>query len=388
MRKIAAIINSGAGSFPDETLLDRVRAAFGRRGVDARVLLARGNSLRSLARSLREEGFDVIAAGGGDGTVSSVASELVGSHASLGVLPLGTLNHFARDLGVPLDLESAVSLVCSGASKAVDVGWLNEHTFINNSSLGLYPDQVRMRLRWRKRIGKWLALVLASIAVLSRFRYLRVTAEFNGKRITRRCPMVLISNNEYKFEPGNLTGRERLDKGVMGIYLLRDEGRTGLLRIALHSLVFNLERAISFECDRAKEAVITTRRRRIRVALDGELYKLTTPLVYRSIPGGLRVIAPTEQAGVWRGMKRILHFSDIHFGGAHAPGRAEAILAEVDRSRPDVVAVSGDLTQRARTFQFRQAREFLDRISAPLVVVPGNHDVPLWHVVQQVLLAA
>ncbi|HJQ71692.1 MAG TPA: metallophosphoesterase [Blastocatellia bacterium] len=84
-------------------------------------------------------------------------------------------------------------------------------------------------------------------------------------------------------------------------------------------------------------------------------------------------------------MKKILHFSDIHFGGAHAPGRAEAILAEVDRSRPDVVTVSGDLTQRARSFQFRQAREFLDRISAPIVVVPGNHDVPLWHVFDRFL---
>lgn len=82
-------------------------------------------------------------------------------------------------------------------------------------------------------------------------------------------------------------------------------------------------------------------------------------------------------------MKKILHFSDIHFGGVHAPGRAEAILAEIDRARPDVVAVSGDLTQRARSYQFRQAREFLDRINAPLVVVPGNHDVPLWHVVNR-----
>lgn len=81
--------------------------------------------------------------------------------------------------------------------------------------------------------------------------------------------------------------------------------------------------------------------------------------------------------------KTILHFSDIHFGGAHAPDRAEELLAEIDRLRPDVVAVSGDLTQRARTVQFREARNFLDRIGAPLVVVPGNHDVPLWSVVDR-----
>jgi diacylglycerol kinase family enzyme len=296
MRKIVAIINTGAGSFPDEALVSRVQEAFGRQGVDARVLAVRGKFLQSTARSLRDEGFEVIAAGGGDGTVSTVASELVGSDTMLGVLPLGTLNHFARDLGVPLDLDGAVELICSGAPSIVDVGAVNGHTFINNSSLGLYPDQVRLRQRWRKRIGKWPALVLASLAVLARFPSLRITAEFNGKRISRRCPMILISNNEYKFEPGKLTERARLDEGLLGVYLLNDVSRTGLLRIVLHSLVFNLEDETSFESDKAAEAITTTRRRRIRVALDGEVYKLAPPLVYRSIPGGLKVIAPKTTA--------------------------------------------------------------------------------------------
>jgi 3',5'-cyclic AMP phosphodiesterase CpdA len=79
-------------------------------------------------------------------------------------------------------------------------------------------------------------------------------------------------------------------------------------------------------------------------------------------------------------VKTILHFSDIHFGGPQAPNWAEAILAQIDAIKPTVVAVSGDLTQRARQSQFRQARAFLDRINAPLIVVPGNHDVPLWNV--------
>lgn len=296
MRKIAVIINTGAGSFPDEALVNRVQEAFGRQDVDARVLAVKGNALRSTAQSLRDEGFELIVAGGGDGTLSTVAAELLGADAALGVLPLGTLNHFAKDLGVPLDLDSAVELICTGAPAAVDVGWVNDHTFINNSSLGLYPDQVRLRQRWRKRIGKWLALVLASIAVLARFSNLRITAEFNGKRISRRCPLVLISNDEYKFEPGKLTRRERLDEGLLGVYLLNDVSRTGLLRMALHSLVFKLEDETSFESDKAAETIITTRRRRIRVALDGEVYKLIPPLVYRSIPGSLKVIAPAKAA--------------------------------------------------------------------------------------------
>ncbi len=295
MRKIAAVINKSAGSVRNETLLNQVRAAFERQGVDARILTANGKTVQNTARSLREEGFEVIVAGGGDGTVSTVASELVGSDAALGVLPLGTLNHFAHDLGVPLDIDDAVALVCSGTVTTVDVGSVNGHTFINNSSLGLYPDQVMLRQRWRKRIGKWLALVVASFAVLVRFPSLRITAEFNGKRISRRCPLVLISNNEYMFEPGKLTSRKRLDEGLLGVYLLNDVSRGGLLRITLHSLVYKLEDETNFESHKAAEAVIKVRRRRVRVALDGEVYKLAPPLVYRSIPGGLKVIAPTKE---------------------------------------------------------------------------------------------
>ena len=225
--------------------------------------------------------------------MSTVAAELVGAEAVLGIIPLGTLNHFAQDLGMPLDLDSAVELICSGTPLKVDVGTVNSHTFINNSSLGLYPDQVRLRQRWRKRIGKWLALVLASLAVLVRFPSLRITANLNGRRISRRCPLVLVSNNEYRFEPGKLTRRERLDEGLLGVSLLNDVSRAGLLRIALHSLVNLLEDETSFESHKAAEAIITMRKRRIRVALDGEVYKLIPPLVYRSIPGGLKVIAPT-----------------------------------------------------------------------------------------------
>jgi diacylglycerol kinase family enzyme len=294
-RKVAAIINTGAGSVPDETFCSLIAQAFERNGADVRVLSVKGKKLRETARALREEGYDIIAAGGGDGTVSAVAGELVGHPAALGVLPLGTLNHFARDLGFPMDLEDAVRLICSGEPTSVDVGTVNGHTFINNSSLGLYPDQVRVRQVWRARVGKWLALVIASIIVLVRFRYLRITAEFNGKRIRRRCPMVLISNNLYKFEPASLTRRERLDAGMLGLYLLREQGRTGLFQIALHSLVFNVEEARSFERNSAAAITITTRRRRVRVALDGEVYRLSSPLHYMILPGSLRAIAPPRQ---------------------------------------------------------------------------------------------
>jgi diacylglycerol kinase family enzyme len=286
------IINVSAGSSAGRELSDKVRELFELHGCRPRVELADGRLLVQVARAMRDEEYDVIVAGGGDGTVSAVASQIVGSRAALGVLPLGTLNHFARDAGIPLDLGQAVEAICAGEVKEVDVASVNEKVFINNSSLGLYPDQARLRQVWRARVGRWLAMIMASFIVLVRFPFVRVVAEFNGRRISRRSPMMMVSNNEYRLEPGSLTERQRLDGGALGIYLLREEGRAGLLKIALHSLVFKMEEATSFESYSASEVVVSTRRHRVRVALDGEVYRLTTPLRYRMLAGSLRVMVP------------------------------------------------------------------------------------------------
>jgi YegS/Rv2252/BmrU family lipid kinase len=294
MRKIGVIINATAGSMTGREFASRILEAFAQRGERARVEVANGKEVCAIAQAMRDEHCDLIVAAGGDGTVSAVASQIIACDTTLGVLPLGTLNHFARDLGIPLSLEEAVAVICEGEATAVDVGSVNEKFFINNSSLGLYADQARLRQVWRKRIGRWLALIMASIVILSRFRSARVTVNLNGKVVSRRCPLVLVSNNEYKLEPGNLSERKRMDGGQLGLYLLRDEGRAGLLRIALRSLMFRIEEAQSFESDAAVEITISTRQKRIRVALDGEAFKLDAPLRYRSMPGGLHVMTPKK----------------------------------------------------------------------------------------------
>jgi len=292
-RKIAVIINAAAGSVRGQDLCQTVTTAFERQGVQVQAIMASGDTQRRAARAFREQGFSVIVAGGGDGTVSAIAAELVGQEAALGVLPLGTLNHFAGDLGIPMQLEDAVTLLCTGEPRAVDVGVVNGLIFLNNSSLGLYADQVRIRQRWQPKIGKWSAIIFASLLMLVRFPYLFITAEFNGARIRRRCPMLVVSNNEYILTPGNLTQRERLDRGILGLYLLQDVGRAGVLRLMLHSVRYNLEEAASVESHRATEITITPRRRRMKLALDGEIYRLAPPLRYRIMPGSLRVIAPS-----------------------------------------------------------------------------------------------
>ncbi|HVF90298.1 MAG TPA: diacylglycerol kinase family protein [Blastocatellia bacterium] len=292
MLNIGVILNSKAGSEIDPGVGETLAEAFARHGARAEVRFVEGARIRETAREMRDAGIEVIVAGGGDGTVSAVASQLVGYDTRFGVLPFGTLNHFARDLGLPLELDLAIETICSGDSRQVDVGMVNELTFINNSSLGLYPDQVRAREKWRPRVGKWPALIIASLIVLARFPFLRITADFDGKRIKRRCTLIVIGNNEYKLEPRDFIQRERLDGGQLGVYFLKDEGRAGLIRLALHSLVYRLDEASNFESHSAREIFLKTRRRSIRVALDGEVYKLKTPLRYRSVPGGLSVMVP------------------------------------------------------------------------------------------------
>lgn len=83
-------------------------------------------------------------------------------------------------------------------------------------------------------------------------------------------------------------------------------------------------------------------------------------------------------------MRRVLHISDLHFGAADL-AKAEALIRIADILRPDLVVVSGDLTQRARSSQFKLARAFLDRMPKPQLVVPGNHDVPLYNVFDRFL---
>src|ERR1044072_1737718 len=134
--KIGIIINETAGSAKGQELANQINAIFERNGMQARIEVANGKQVPAIARTMRDERYDVIVAAGGDGTVSSVAAQIVGCDVALGVLPLGTLNHFARDLGISLNLEEAAGAICSGGVKTVDVASVNEKIFINNSSLG------------------------------------------------------------------------------------------------------------------------------------------------------------------------------------------------------------------------------------------------------------
>ena len=188
-------------------------------GFEARVTLASsGDELTAAARAALKDGLQTVVAGGGDGTINAVASVLADTGIAFGVLPLGTLNHFAKDVGIPLQLDEAIANIATGARKKIDVGEVNDRIFLNNSSLGLYPDIVRDREKQQSRLGrgKWLAALWATIGALRRYPFLSVRLSLDdGSDHARRTPFVFIGNNLYTMQGFSVGARAALDGGKL-----------------------------------------------------------------------------------------------------------------------------------------------------------------------------
>ena len=291
----AVILNASSGGGCNAEFSDSLAAKFQSRGLGVRVTLATsGQELIEAARRAVREGVKVIVAGGGDGTLNAVASTLSGTDVTFGILPMGTLNHFAKDLGIPLDLDEAIAVIAQGHSIRVDTGEINGRMFLNNSSLGLYPDTVRSRERQQRQLGrgKWLAFFWAAVAALRRYPFLDLTIDVDEQAHQRRTPFVFIGNNRYVMEGFNIGARERLDEGTLSLYVVQRTGRLGLLALALRALFGRLRQARDFDMLCAKKIVIATRHKQIRVSTDGEVNRLDSPLHYSSCSAALKVIVP------------------------------------------------------------------------------------------------
>ena len=296
LSRISVIINGNAGSGHDNAAADSLRASFAAAGLDAEITLAQGgDDMVDAARAALERGAPMVVAGGGDGTINAVASVLVDSGVPFGVLPLGTLNHFAKDLGIPLVLDEAVRCLASARARRVDVGEVNGRIFLNNSSLGLYPDIVHDREKQQRRLGrgKWLAAIWATLSALRRYPTLSVRLLVGGERLARLTPFVFIGNNEYRMDGLAIGERTCLDCGTLSLYVAQRPGRLGLLRCAFRALCGKLAQERDFDVLLATEMEIATHHRHLRVATDGEVNVMKTPLRYRVRPGALMVIVPT-----------------------------------------------------------------------------------------------
>lgn len=295
--KIEVIINAGSGSVEQEETKRLLAKLFAENGVEANIHLATdGEDIIELARKASKGDAEIIVAGGGDGTVSAVAGEVLKNKKTLGVLPLGTLNNFSKDLQIPQDLAEAVRVIAENQTKQIDVGEVNERIFVNNSSIGLYPNIVRRREKQQERLGygKWRAALWAALKMLRRSPFFAVRLETEEDSRVVRTPFVFVGNNDYDMDFFNIGRRECLDNGKLSVYFLHRSGRKGLLLLVVRTIFGRLKQTSDFEEINTGEITIETRKKRILVAFDGEVEKLETPLIYKIHAKALRVVVPRE----------------------------------------------------------------------------------------------
>lgn len=298
---IPVIVNSAARSGQSRAQIEALPTQFEQAGWRIHLINVQGgNGSESEIDAALARRPSVVVAGGGDGTLSAIAARLVDTGIPLGVLPLGTLNHFAKDLNIPLDVEDALRVIIAGHVAAVDVGEVNGHIFLNNSGLGLYPDIVRHRDRQQRTLGrsKWHALAWASWSLLRRYPFVQVRLTIDGRVREWRTPFVFVGNNEYRMDGLRIGERSRLDAGNLCLYVAQQPGRWGLLRLALRALVGRLRQARDFDALSATELIIETRQPRLHVSADGEVWSMRAPLRYAVRPGALRVIVPAPVSAV------------------------------------------------------------------------------------------
>jgi diacylglycerol kinase family enzyme len=238
---------------------------------------------------------DVVVAGGGDGTIATVAGALLDSPKLLGVLPLGTFNYFAQRIGVPLELDGAIDLLAAGIPQTMSVGEVNGRVFLNNSSIGLYPAMLKQRESTYRRVGRSQAAAYLSVAfVLMQppgFLDLQVSAD--GLPLVRQTPLLFIGINPHQMATFGIPGYECLGDGRLAAYITRPIRAGQMWRLALRGFFRGLYGAPELEVVCARELAVTLRRKRVRVALDGEIVRLRGPLRYRLRQNALTVLTGT-----------------------------------------------------------------------------------------------
>src|SRR3954453_7342357 len=296
MARIVVLLNRGGGAVAaDPKMTGKVRKAFRAARVDVAIELVAGGDCEVRCRAIAARGDGLLVVGGGDGTVAAAAAALVGTRTLLGILPLGTLNHFARDLGIPPALEDAVKVIAAKTERRVDVAEMNGRVFINNSAIGLYPLMVIDRDLQRKRLGrsKRLAMIVASLRTLGRFNHHRLTLTVNEERTGRvDTPLLFVGNNDYRIDIGAPGRRERLDGGELCVLVMRKKTRRGLLAASVRALFGRSRGDDMVRVDAVERLQVSCGRRQLAVSLDGEVVRASAPLDYTIRKTALRVIAP------------------------------------------------------------------------------------------------
>jgi diacylglycerol kinase family enzyme len=247
------------------------------------------------AKRAQKDGFRIIVAAGGDGTVAGVAHALAGSDTALAVLPLGTFNYFARGLGMPEDAEGAAKAILDGTPHDIAVGTLNGRVFLNNVSIGLYPAILEEREATYARYGRYRLLAhIASLKTILRFqRPHRMTIQQDETQHRIRTPMLFVARSAYQLDQFGLEGGDAISDDRFVMFLAHQQTRLAFLRLAWRLIRRKVDHGRDVIVSTPGRIAVTVRgRRRIAVALDGEKLKMRLPLRIEIADHQLQVILP------------------------------------------------------------------------------------------------
>jgi len=292
--KITIVTGESSGSTLPEEKERLIRDAFKDLNIQIELVILKSSEVEKKVKQLMDTDIDVIVAAGGDGTVSLIAGILAGSKTLLGVLPLGTLNHFAKDIGMPLDIKEAAEVIAKKNIKKIDMVEINGRRFINNSSIGLYPHIVKKRDKDQKinKSNKWLAMFFAAIETLKKFPTFNVTISSEGNAVHLTTSFVFVGNNKYKMEFFNPGIRDRLDEGLLTLCITRCKTRWCMIRLSFKAIFNMLHNEKDFEKYFVDEVTLNTRKNNLAISMDGEVVYMNSPLTYKIFPKLLSVIVP------------------------------------------------------------------------------------------------
>lgn len=291
------VLNDGAGSQTGSTLRQQIRrtleqATLPFEFVDSKSSLA-ANAAAAVALARERDG--IVVAAGGDGTLNTVAQAVLGSGVVMGVIPGGTFNYFARSLGIPESPTDATLALATAEVKPVQLGLVNQQVFLVNASLGLYPKLLEDREAYKQRYGRSrvVALLSALVTLAQAHRRLHISLQRDGVSTQMRSVSVLINNNPLQLHQVGVDGADALGEGKLIAIAARPRGRLSLYGLLLRGLISRLgdaDQIDSFPLRRM--TVMLGRRKRVKVATDGEVRWLMAPLHFAVAEQKLSVLIP------------------------------------------------------------------------------------------------
>ena len=249
-----------------------------------------------ITRHQQDENLGVVVAAGGDGTLNAVAAKLMGTNIPMGILPLGTFNYVARLLNIPLDVLKAAEVIATGHAHAVHIAQINQHIYLNNASLGLYPLFIQKRELYNQHFGRFpLNAYTSALDVLIRDRKeLKLEVDIDGKKYPVKTPLIFFGNNQLQLADMNLRIAECAEKGmVAGVVVAKSDKRT-LFKTLWQLIKGNLEQASDVYSFSADTVTIHSKRKKLTVALDGEIVEMKPPLNISVLKNALKIMVPND----------------------------------------------------------------------------------------------